>query len=141
MTSKPLTFSGLYTFAIVIGCLVLAALLVWVQRLLFKWRASKWIDDSDIPGSKVAEEVQDQSQNQSSGGVQSPLGMYVPPSYSETDITRNNSHTSMTPLSATGDGSPSLRADELELVTFSSHPRPNVVTTITDGSSEDTHAP
>ncbi|GJJ77379.1 hypothetical protein EMPS_09738 [Entomortierella parvispora] len=138
MTSEPLTFSGTDTFGIVVGFLVLAVVMVWVQRLFFKWRASRWVDADDIPGSKVAEDVQDPSLDQGPSDGHPPLSRYVPPTYSETDSIRNNSHKSVVPLTEVDSRSPRFGADELELMPFSSHPRPNVVTTITDGSSEDT---
>lgn len=135
MTTKPLTFSGTYTFMIVIVSLVLAILLVWLQRLFFKWRASKWIDDSDIPGSKVTEEVQEGDHEHGGEGGNSTVP--IPP-YSETD----KHFTASAPLMTgeTSSVSDLHRADELELVAFSSHPRPNVITIIPDEPTEHTEA-
>ncbi|KAG0055331.1 hypothetical protein BGZ83_008971 [Gryganskiella cystojenkinii] len=154
MVTSPLTFSGTITFTIVIGFLILAANLVWLQRRFFKWRADKWVDDADIPGSKVAAEAESSnedhgrftghsSQNHAATSLSDQtlqdrgLSFYVPPS-SSTSTSGGEARTTITIGEGRSNNASSSggRSDELELVTFSSHPRPSVVTTITDGSTD-----
>lgn len=153
MTSSPITLSGAVSILVSIAALILAGLLMWAQDKVLERRKREWIDDADVPGSKVAEEVDEeafrayqreqhermqchiQEQPRYEQQHQQPDNYYpyadvtVSPAF-ETIFTSRSATTSRDALNEMHSGP--LRADGLEQLAFSSHPRPNVVTTITD---------
>ncbi|KAG0052627.1 hypothetical protein BGZ83_002343 [Gryganskiella cystojenkinii] len=169
ISRSPLTLSDLESVLITVAALALALLHIWIKeqalkRKMRKRKGEDWFEEDDIPGSKLAEEMDEETfqayQRQEQERIQRHLqengdqienehriysDVAVSTSFETTNVHRgsppnnNNVNTSSSSrevltqeLSAS---SPLFRADGLEQLGFSSHPRPNVVTTIPDDDS------
>ncbi|KAG0052625.1 hypothetical protein BGZ83_002341 [Gryganskiella cystojenkinii] len=171
MSRSPLTLSDLESVLITVAALVLALLHIWIKeqilkRKMRKWKGEDWFEEDDIPGSKLAEEMDEETfqayQRQEQERIQRHLRengdqienehrIYsdgaVSTSLDTTNVHRRSSpnNNNLNNLSSSRDvltqeiPAPSslFRADGLEQLGFSSHPRPNVVTTIPDDGSEE----
>jgi len=165
MTTLPMTLSSLDTLIIVIGALFLGVLLVCFQRLFFRWQARRWLKEMEALGSKVMvdDEVVEDSETEREDLPSSRLKLRRRTSSAPTFAENNTSHISTPssssqstamnglmlfepsaptmlgvgePLSAEGQSAGEDRGG-FEMQVFSSHPRPTIVTSITDGSTNE----
>ncbi|GJJ72875.1 hypothetical protein EMPS_05233 [Entomortierella parvispora] len=151
--NSPLTLSTASSVMVSISTFLLAVLLIWAQEKYLRRRKRTWVDDADIPGSKVAEEMDEEAfrayqreeqervqrhvENQASLGRSPDRDVYSP--YADVTVS-SQFETSYTPSASTSrDALRESHSDPLGLgpLGFSSHPRPNVVTTIPDEESND----
>ncbi|KAG0052629.1 hypothetical protein BGZ83_002345 [Gryganskiella cystojenkinii] len=170
MSRSPLTLSDFESVLITVAALALALLLIWIQnqalKMMRRWKGEVWFEEDDIPGSKLAEEMDEETfqayQRQEQERIQRHLrengdqienehriyhDVAVSTSFETTNVHRrsplnnNNVNTSSSSRVVLTQelpaSSPLFRADGLEQLGFSSHPRPNVVTTIPDDGSEE----
>lgn len=152
-SSSPLTLSNLVSALVTIAALFVALFLFWAQEKFLRQRERTWIDDSDIPGSKVAEEMDEESfrvyqreeQERMQRHVQEQISLGRPPEQNPfapyADITVSPQfETSYTGTAVTTSREALTEAHSeplrLEGLRFSSHPRPNVVTTIPDDDED-----
>ena len=151
LTSSPLTLSDVTSVMMSIAALLLALLLIWAQEKILRRQKRTWIDDTDIPGSKVAEEMDEEAfrayqrdeqervqrhiQEQISLGRQPDQDPFTP--YSDLTVSPQfeTSYTRSATTSRDALNEPHSGLLRLEQLGFSSHPRPNVVTTIPDEES------
>ncbi|GJJ72874.1 hypothetical protein EMPS_05232 [Entomortierella parvispora] len=152
--NSPLTLSTASSVMVSILTFLLAVLLIWAYEKLLKRRRSTWIDDADVPGSKVAEEMDDEAfwayqrdeqvrvrhrdvQKESSSGRSPDQNPLAPHANVFVSSPFETSYTT-TAVASSRDFLRERHSGPLrEQLGLSNHPRPNVVTTIPDEESDD----
>jgi len=178
MTTLPTTLPLWESILITVGALLFGLVLVWGQDARERWRKRHWVDSRDIPGSKLAADMNDgdfeayQSAHQEETGRRLQAMAQRDTRQQQDELehrsVESRSHSRLSPqslpqmltvgehsgrgsstslltttvlgndeaMNGFGRPSPLLSGQSLESLQFSSHPRPNVVTTIADISAE-----
>lgn len=167
MSTLPMTLSSMDTLIVIMGALVLAVFLIILQRLFFRWQARQWLREMEALGSKVMVEdevVEDSDTDREDLASARPnlrRRTTSAPTFVENDTSHISTPSSKSQSTAVNglmlhepsaptmlgldeplpSESPSVGADlnGFEMQTFSSHPRPTIVTSITDGSTDETN--